>query len=93
VPSLSTVIEITLNFSGAGIGCIAGGELHTAVFRSSVATSAWHICCNVTSTMADNTVTTLELWYWMEKWSCVDFNFRVQNRGKFIWPIYHSITF
>lgn len=63
VPTLSTVIGITLNFSGAGIGGIEGGELHWAVFRCSVGTPAWHICCNVTSTVADNRVTTLEIWY------------------------------
>jgi len=32
VPSLSTIIEITLNFSGAGTDGIVGGELHREVF-------------------------------------------------------------
>ena len=63
VSSLRTIIGISLNFSVAGTDVIVGGELNRAVFRSNVTTSAGHICCNVTSTMAESKMTTLELWY------------------------------
>jgi hypothetical protein len=81
-PSHSTIVRITLNFSGASTDGIVGGELHRAVSRSSVAISAWYVCSNVTSTVADN-VRDVVLGR-MDKWSSVDFNFRVQHRGKFI---------
>jgi hypothetical protein len=61
VPSHSTVAGINLNFSGAGTDGFVGGEFHRAVFRSSVATSARYICCNVTSTVAGSRMTMFEL--------------------------------
>jgi len=95
VPSLSTIIGITLNFSGAGTDGIVGGEMHRAVFRSSVGTSAWHSCCNVTSTMAETIMAVLELWYWNGwrygfVWTSI-FVFRIA--ANLFDAIYHSITF
>jgi len=95
VPSLSTIIGITLNFSGAGTDDIVGGELHKAIFRSGVVTSAWHIHCSVTSTMAEGRMTTLHLWYWNGwrngvVWTSI-FVFRIA--ANLFDAIYHSITF
>jgi len=94
VPSLSTIIGITLNFSGAGTDGIVGGELHRAVFRSRVTTSAWHICCKVTSTVAERRMTRLKLWYWNGwrngvVWTSI-FVFRIA--ANLFGAIYHSIT-
>jgi len=95
VPSLSTIIGITLNFSGDSTDGIVGGELHREVFRSSVVTSAWHICCSVTSIMADSSMTMLDLWYWNGwrnevVWTSI-FVFRIA--ANLFDAIYHSITF
>lgn len=92
-PSHGTVVRITLNFSGAGTDCIVGGELHRAVSRSSAAISAWY--CNVTSTVADSRMTTLELWYWDGwingvVWTSI-FVFSIV--ANLFCPIYHSIAF
>jgi len=95
VPSLSTIIGITLNFFGAGTDNIVGSELNRAVFRSSVVTSAWHICCSVTSTSTESRMTTLDLWYrngWRNGvvWASI-FVFRIA--ANLFDAIYHNITF
>jgi len=47
--------------------------------------------------MADSRMVTLAMILErMEKWSCVDFSFLVQNRGKFIWrkiPQYYVLLY
>jgi hypothetical protein len=95
VPNLSTIVGITLNFSGACTDGIVGGEMHRAVFRSSVATSAWHICCDVISIMADSRMAMFELWYrngWRNGvvWTSI---FVLRIAANLFGAIYHSITF
>jgi hypothetical protein len=95
VPSLRTINGITLKFSGAGTNGIVGGELHRAVFRSTVATLTWHICCNATSTMSESRMTMLELWYWNGwrngvVWTSI-FVFRIA--ANLFGAIHHNITF